>query len=524
MTALVLSAAGCSGGKDSPDAADSGSMAPDTVTTSTGTYRGSTTDHARVFRGIRYAQAPTGDRRWTLPRAATAPKGVRQATKAGPGCAQAAGSKTSGSEDCLFLDVTTPRDTKKGEKLPVMVWWHGGGYTSGAGSEYDAQRLADQGRVMVVTANYRLGAFGYYGLDGLKGAGTFGLADQIESLRWAKRNAGGFGGDADNITVFGQSAGGMSTCALLTAPEARGLVDKAAVMSGSCALDWPTGALFPGTPPQTPYIALAKNRAESAAAAKKLGCTGDDRLACLRKLPTEKIVALGQAFSDHLSYATPLLPVDPATALAKGDVAKVPVISGGTANEARSFVAGAVAADPHAVTARTYPRLLAAAFGKQDAKRVAETYPLSRFDSAALAWAAVVTDSSWSCPTERANRELARHTTVYAYEFADPDAPDVNQLASAGVPLGATHATDMPYLFDLLGKDLLRGDAQHTLSKDMIAYWSSFAHTGKPKSTAGEWSPKLAAGGQALSLAPAKVRPVDVAAEHHCDFWQDVKG
>src|SRR5690606_35674018 len=112
-----------------------------------------------------------------------------------------------GSEDCLYLDVTAPSHPVRGNRLPVMVWLHGGGYTSGSGSTYDAQRLADEGNVIVVTPNYRLGVFGYFGFDGLPGSGTFGLADQLEALRWTKRNAAAFGGDRRNVTVFGESAG-----------------------------------------------------------------------------------------------------------------------------------------------------------------------------------------------------------------------------------------------------------------------------------------------------------------------------
>nr|WP_239091560.1 carboxylesterase family protein [Streptomyces sp. SID14478] len=515
---------GCSGGEDG-DGESAAPQAPTVVKTSTGTFRGLHDDGVRTFQGIRYAQAPTGVRRWALPRTATAPKGVQQATRPGPRCAQAAatpGASPALSEDCLNLNVTVPGQVRKGEKLPVMVWWHGGGYTSGAGSDYGARRLADSHHVMVVTANYRLGVFGYLGLPGLDGSGNFGFADQLESLHWTKTNAEHFGGDPGNITVFGQSAGAMSTCAMLTSPAARGLVDKAIVMSGSCALSWPTGTLFPGAPAQTPYSTLAADQAAGVAAAKKLGCHGERTTACMRRLSVKKLVPLNQEFADHLAYNTPLLPKNPAKALSEGDFTKVPLISGGTRDEARSFVGGALKADPDSVTAKTYPQLLRSAFGSH-AQAVSQEYPLSKFDgNAGLAWSTVATDSAWACPTLRGNQELARRTKVFAYEFADPDAPDVNGIGKTGLPQAAAHATDMPYLFDLGGKNLLHAAPQKQLSAQIIASWTSFARSGEPTAPDTDWSAQLASQGKALSLAPGHVRPVDTGKEHHCALWNKV--
>ncbi|MBE7161805.1 MAG: carboxylesterase family protein, partial [Williamsia herbipolensis] len=184
--------------------------APLTVETTSGRLHGLATSTSREFLGVRYAKPPTGPRRWTMPVPEPKASGTVPATEPGASCAQAgsapgASATASTSEDCLFLNVTTPRTMTPGERLPVMVWWHGGGYTSGSGSAYDAQRLAARG-VVVVTVNYRLGVFGYLSLPGLKGSGDFGLGDQILATRWAKHNAAAFGGDPDDITVFGESA------------------------------------------------------------------------------------------------------------------------------------------------------------------------------------------------------------------------------------------------------------------------------------------------------------------------------
>ncbi|MEN0015880.1 MAG: carboxylesterase family protein, partial [Solirubrobacteraceae bacterium] len=174
---------------------------PPVATTSSGRLVGvadATTDR---YLGVRYAVAG----RWQLPQTPAKSNATVDATKPGPACAQAAalpGSDETASktEDCLFLNVTVPAGTKRGDDLPVMVWWHGGGFQSGSGAIYDAQRLASRGHVAVVTVNYRLGIFGYLGLPGLRGGGDFGFADQIAATRWAKRNSRAFGGDPDRLT------------------------------------------------------------------------------------------------------------------------------------------------------------------------------------------------------------------------------------------------------------------------------------------------------------------------------------
>jgi para-nitrobenzyl esterase len=477
---------------------------------------------------VRYAQPPTGERRWTMPVAAAKAPGVVQATKAGPSCAQAgsapgASATASASKDCLFLNVTTPKTMTAGQKLPVMVWWHGGGYTSGSGSAYDAQRLASRGNAIVVTVNYRLGVFGYLSLPGLAGSGDFDLADQIMATRWARQNAAAFGGDPGNITVFGESAGAMSACALLTSPQASGLVDKVAMSSGgACQLSWPQDGLVPGTPPQTPYVDLADGQKLGTAEAKTLGCTGASALSCLRGKPTADLLKIFPDFADVLAYGTPLLPQNPATAVQSGQVLQVPVLSSGNHDEERAFVGGAQKVKPF-LTAQTYPGYLKQAFGAS-AAQVAQQYPLSAYPSAAIAWSTVITDSSWACPTLAGNAALARHgSAVYGAEFDDPNAPDVNQAASRTFDPGAAHASDIPYLFDVTGKNLLASPGQQALSNAMIDYWTSFARTGTPAAAGEPGWPKLSGtSGPTLQMNPAGIKTVDVSAEHHCAFWATV--
>ncbi|WP_299575918.1 carboxylesterase family protein [uncultured Williamsia sp.] len=521
--AATLLTAAC--GSDDPSTPSSSpTPAPTVVTTSSGTLTGADVGNTRQFLGVRYAQPPTGERRWTLPQAVDSRDTPVDATRPGAPCEQSAPlpGLPAPSEDCLFLNVTTPRSTAPGSRLPVMVWWHGGGYTSGSGAAYDAQRLADTGDVMVVTVNYRLGIFGYLGLPDLQGGGDFGLADQLESLRWVQRNAAAFGGDPDNVTVFGESAGGMSTCAALTSPSARGLIDKAIVSSGSCALVFPTGALYPGVPQQRPYASAPEAVATGVDTARTLGCQGTTAVACLRALPATTLLTQNENFSNTLAYGTPLLPRDPRQAVADGDTLRIPIISGGNRDENDAFVAGALAVNPSAFTTASFPGDLRAAYGARSGE-VAARYPLSRFASAPAAVARTFTDAGWACPTVRSNRQYAQHAPVYTYEFSDETGPNVSGGSSPQIPKAAFHANDLPYVFDLDGRDLVPRDPQAALSRTMIEYWSSFAHTGTPTASgAPAWPRTTPDSAPVLGFTSSGVRVVDHATDHQCSFWSGV--
>lgn len=521
VTAFV--AAACSS-TTTPTSTPSPTIAPLSIATSSGTLTGIVIGDTRQFLGVRYAQPPTGQRRWTLPQAVDSPGAHVDASRPGAPCEQSSPvpNLPPPSEDCLFLNVTTPRQNVPGTRLPVMVWWHGGGYTTGAGAAYEAQRLADTGNVMVVTVNYRLGIFGYLGLPNLQGSSNFGFADQLQSLRWVQSNAAAFGGDPDNVTVFGQSAGGMSTCAALTSPSARGLIDRAIISSGSCALVFPAGALYPGVPQQRPYASATDAATTGVDAAKALGCQGATTLSCLRALPVSRLLTQNENFSNTLAYGTPLLPHDPRQAVADGDTLGVPIISGGNRDENDAFTAGALAANPAAFTADSFPADLRTAYGDR-ADAVAAKYPPSRFSSAPAALARTFTDSGWACPTERSNRQYAKHAPVYGYEFSDETGPNVSGGSSTQIPKAAFHANDLPYVFDLNGRNLVPRDPQAALSRNMIEYWTSFARTGTPTASgAPNWPRTTAESAPVLGFTATGVRTVDHAADHQCDFWSDV--
>lgn len=480
-----------------------------------GLIRGADTGAARTFTGIPYAAPPVGPLRWKLPQPVRPWKGVVDATRPGNLCPQQGTFAGLSAEDCLFVNVTTPRG-HTGGRLPVMVWLHGGGYTRDGGGVYDAQRIASQGNVIVVTVNYRLGVFGYFAVPGLPGSGNFGLADQIAALQWTQRNATAFGGDPGNITMFGQSAGAMSACALLTSPAAAGLFHKAIMQSGSCTLHWPQGVMFPTSPAHTPYSSLAAVQDTGARLAEQLGCTGPDVIGCLRRKPVDELVEHTQDFANHLAYHTPLLPLNPALALRLGLFHRVPVICGGTRDEMRSVIGGVTLRDP--ITEDRYCQLLGNSFGDQ-AYEVAARYPLADYLSPAMTWAAITTDASWACDTLTGNRLMARHTPVYAYEFADRTAPNVNGIEVPGLPMGAAHASDLPYLFDLVGQNLLNPQQQR-LADTMVDYWTTFAHSGDPNGANTPSWPRFNGDGPVQRLDENGVRPAPYHAEHQCGFWQ----
>jgi len=248
-----------------------------TVRTHDGPVRGAAHDGYRTFEGVPYAAPPVGGLRWAPPRRATPWSAVRDATRPASACPQPAGEVPGGStdEDCLHLNVTTPDDAGPARPRPVIVWLHGGGFTTGAGSSYDAHRMATRGDVVVVTVDYRLGALGFLAHGGLPGSGTFGLADQQAALRWVRAEIGAFGGDPQNVTLAGESSGGYSVCAQLASPTATGLFDRAIIESGPCT-GRPDRPFAPSSVPQSTA------RAVGADFTAKVGCgSARDAMACL---------------------------------------------------------------------------------------------------------------------------------------------------------------------------------------------------------------------------------------------------
>ena len=500
---------------------------PVVVQTDAGPVRGTVTDDHRLFQGIPYAASTAGELRWRPPQPVRPWTQVRDATRPGSMCPQQRSSYAevaSLAEDCLCLNVVVPRTA--GPQRPVMVWIHGDG-AIGAGSFFDARRLATVGDVMVVTINYRLGIFGAFGYPGLEGSGAFGLQDQQAALGWVARNAASFGGDPGNVTVFGESYGGLSASAHLVAPGSAGLFQRAIVQSGFALMDLPAGGIFPGLPAVAWYgwRASAEVEALGAAVAAPLGCAdAATALACLRGVPVPELFAHARPFQPF-GFGNRVLPEVPAQALRDGRFHRVPVISGGTRDEHRLFVGlfRALAGQP--VTAEQYPELLAEAFGEH-ADQVQASYPLSAYRSPNLAWATVLTDRMWARSTFTQHRLLAQQVPVYAYEFADRQAPMYLPFPD-DFPPGAFHAAEVPYLFPDQPFQAASTPEQGRLSDQMMRYWASFARTGDPNGPdLPPWPPfddaRPVPHVQSLAPGPDGIRPVDYAAEHQLDFWSSL--
>ena len=482
------------------------------VRTDAGRVRGIVTTDSRTFQGIPYAAPPVGALRWRSPQRPKKWTHVRDATRPGDRCAQLQSiGAASESEDCLYLNVTTPRS--HGRPRPVIVWLHGGGNEFGAGTDVDPRRLAVGGDVVLVTANYRLGVFGFLGHPQLRDSGAFGLEDQQAALRWVQRNARAFGGDPRKVTLSGQSGGSFDTCAQLTSPAARGLFHRAILESGSCSTSWPRNGVNPGISAGSPWQPLAEAEAEGAALAAGLGCTSASQLDCLRGISVPRLLAATQSADLAVAaFGNRILPQRPDRAIAAGRFSRMPVMSGTNRDEQRL----ATAFLPQAFTEEGYQQLLSDAFGNR-APEVARRYPSSEHGSPAVAWAAVATDRVWACTQLTDDRLFARHTRTYAYEVADRDAPPLFPFPP-GLPSGAYHGAEMAYLFDVAGFLPSFTPAQRALADQMIRYWSHFATTGDPNAAGSPPWPRFR-WATVQSLAPGAIEQTNLATEHDCAFW-----
>jgi para-nitrobenzyl esterase len=304
--------------------------------TESGPVRGVGTPEGHAFLGIPFAAPPIGPLRFSAPSPPATWSTVRDATRAGPICPQAslpgAGRQ---SEDCLNLNVYAPSDAASNHPRPVMVWLYGGGFSGGDNVTYDPSRLAQRRGVIVVSPNYRVGAFGFLAHPALRGPGegAYGLLDQQAALRWVARNIAGFGGDPGNVTLFGESAGGWSVCYQLAAPGARGLFQRAIIQSGACA---------------SPLSTVSVDDAEAGGVrmALALGCkAGADAADCLRHASTHALLKAppsrrGLLGLDSWSAASggDVLPVSPREAFEAGHFAAVPVVDGTNRDEGRLFL------------------------------------------------------------------------------------------------------------------------------------------------------------------------------------------
>jgi para-nitrobenzyl esterase len=482
--------------------------------TANGAVRGLADGPVDEFLGIPYAAPPVGALRWQPPQPAASWSGVREATAFAPHCPQPASpfGQASTSEDCLYLNVFTPRDHRRGARYPVMVWIHGGALVSGESNDYDPTALAADG-VTVVTINYRLGALGFLAHPALADAqgqsGDYGLMDQQAALRWVQRNIANFGGDPRNVTIFGESAGGLSTLSQVASPEARGLFQRAIAESGSYDLT---------------QTSLATAEAAGEAFAAKAGCASQTA-ACLRSLPVSTILANEDTATGGYmpNINSEVLPESLGTAFATGDFNRVQIINGTNHDEWRLFVAlSELEGNP--VTAANYQPMISATLGVPAAVAavIAAEYPLSAYSSPSVALGAVGTDAIFACPALTIDQSVSRYVPTYAYEFNDENAPE-NFLPPVSFPYGAAHATELQYLFGLptAAFPSTLTAQQRQLAAIMKGYWTGFAKRGFPSSSGSPFWPRFNDLTQPIqSLAPVVPRTeTDFASTHNCAFW-----
>jgi para-nitrobenzyl esterase len=461
--------------------ASAAGSSPAAVTVDTGKLQGTAQGGIISFKGIPFAQPPVGDLRWRPPQALPKWQGVRAATNYGADCMQlpfpsdAAPLGMKPAEDCLYLNVWRPAK-ESGRKLPVLVWIYGGGFVNGGSSPavYDGSPFARDG-VIFVSFNYRLGRFGFFAHPALsvEQAGgplaNYAILDQIATLEWVQRNIAAFGGDPRNVTICGESAGGMSVHVLMTSPAAAGLFQKAIVQSGGGRTSLLRGRPLAGGPDSAEAIGVAFARQAG------IEGTGTQALQKLRALPAEAVVnglnlaSMGAGAATYVGGPVldgKVLPAEPARLYAEGKAARVP------------FMVGANSLDIGFMQGKTVDELLAQ-FGA-NADRARTVYEVKSTDDVGKVAFRMGGDQTMGEPARYVARELAaRGQLVYEYRFSY-----VAESLRQQWP-GAMHATDIPFAFDTVaaryGKDLTAQDA--AAAHAMHAYWVAFAATGKPEVT-----------------------------------------
>ncbi len=450
---------------------------------SAGILRGFVDEGVEFYLGIPYAQPPVGKLRWRAPQPALRAQAILDVQALPSACPQFIPlvNSLTGSEDCLYLNVWAP--AKPAEKpRPVMVWIHGGGFTAGQGAYTtgDGANLAREQEVIVVAMNYRLGVFGFLAHPALSeedpeypGSGNYGLLDQVAALQWVRENIAQFGGDPDNVTLIGQSAGAVSVCAQLVSPKAAGLFHRAIIMSGPC---------------ETPLSPLSGASKLGLTLSRELGCEEDD-LACLREkdfeqvaevMPPDPAFVFGQGYTVWWPVLDGVqLPYQIIDAFKSGKFSRVPVINGATLDEGSMLLWISHNMLLNSLKPEDYlPRLEYLVGSNESAGRVARQYPQSAYGGPFEALTAAFSDGFFNCFARHQSQALSRYVPTWGYQFNYQDMP----FFVPGVDLGAYHGGDLQFVFGRPAS-LFRGrfdSVQTQLSAEVMAYWGEFARHGDP--------------------------------------------
>ena len=479
-----------------------------------GDMEGDSIDSTRFFLGMPYAAAPTGDLRWRAPQPSPGWTGTRKATTYGARCAQrpssAYGNDKNESEDCLFMNVWAP-EKPASDKLPVMVWIHGGDHVSGSASDpmpdgsggqlYDGAKLAAKG-VVVASFNYRLGALGFFphadqqNEDGIYG--NQGLWDQVAALKWIKKNIKAFGGDPNNITIFGQGSGAQDVCYHMVSPASRGLFNQAISESGGC----------------TDYQYEEKEMLDGVyALMNKLGCDKDKSvLKCLRNHDADEVIAAIPKDSPFRPFIDgTFFKGQPRDSFERGDIADAAYILGNTINEGSAYQATYSNVESEA----DYQAVLQANFPPEAIKGVADAYPRAQYAGDAHPYASALShvfgDARVVCPTwDTAMHAFNAGNDVYVYSFDD------STLAGSATK----HGSELGYVF---GNGKLN-DAQKSLSDLVQKYWTNFAGFGDPNDIEKDsfgWPAYSARSKSQVNLA-SDMKLMQDLHESDCALWRSI--
>src|ERR1700676_1033174 len=484
------------------------STAAGQVRTEAGSVEGSTSADGKVqiFKGIPYAAPPVGVLRWKEPQPGPSWQGVRKATKFGARCMQGnvfgdmVFRDAAPSEDCLYLNVWTLKASPDA-KLPVMAWIYGGGFQAGATSEprQDGERLAHKG-VVVVSMNYRLGIFGFFSHPELTkesphhASGNYGLLDQAAALQWVRKNIAAFGGDPENVTIFGESAGSFSVSALMASPTSKGLIHRAIGESG---------AFFGRTLTAKP---LAESEQDGAKFAASIGA---DSLEKLRAMTSQQTLDAASKDKNAFRFGPNIdgyfFPQSPAEIYAKGNEAHVTLLAGWNHDEGNYHMF--FGTDPP--TKENYAKKATQLFGEK-APDVLKAFPGEtdqqvKSSADLIATANFIGYGTWKWIEMQAK---LGDTAVYRDEVeqAPPLAPPAAGAPATTDSPRAYHSAEIEFVFGMLdSKKLPWRPEDYELSEQMGSYWTNFAKTGNPNGAGlPQWPPYGAKDGYEVMHLVAK--------------------
>jgi carboxylesterase type B len=462
------------------------------ATTPQGTYRGQLSPFIPIafWYSIPYAQAPTGSNRWKPPLPITVQSNATVNAFIPVACPQESSSGIPQSEDCLVLNIWAP--TNK-QNLPVYVWIHGGSFTSGSGAIYNgtglvAASLSNSSPIIVVSINYRLGILGFLvdqelydekSADGKSTTGNYGFLDQVQAIKWVKANIASFGGNPNDITIGGESAGGACVMMHRVSPVVpAGLFQKVIIESG---------AIYPDT---SMTVAATLARGVDVAIRKVLNCT---TLTCLRNVPYQQIVAAGLNTEESNIFGAASTPTIDGyaltesvyTSISKGSFVKTPLLIGSNTNETSLFTCPVL---PDNTTQAQVDQYLVTLFGSNVTAQLSQFYNAASYEEPVNYLNTVYSDSWLHCSSRRvaaASANSGQNTYLYTFNHVFP------QLDKC---LGSAHAFEVAFLFpydlfqiSLFGRTFT--PAETDLSNTMLTYWANFIANGDPnKQALGAWA------------------------------------